>query len=273
MILYPLSRYVGHTDLFGAEIEKIIGNRFHGITTGIDGQFALIDPSVTLEERDLIDLIPLPVKKAVKINRFLPSGSIYEVPVNVDFVSGLSVKLHRKSIIVKGEVQREEFYEFCTNGVFSNLILKEETSFTRNALGFPLYKEVTITWINEDETENTIKKSWRSYYDQLEQIKEGKVRRGNLVAALQMPIIGLISISINGNTNATPQVILEGRRFLSDYNKEFTTFIEDSNKDILACLSDPLNAKYATGQNYTWIDSATPYGVTIRQYIVNEMTI
>jgi len=274
MIYHPISLHIEYIDAFSELVKSIMGDRFFGVEDNSSGQFVLLADDATQSEKDAIDALEHPVKKKLKISSLmLNSHDPYEVPLDVDYVSGLKTKLHRKSVLVKGEIRSEEFYESFSNTVFSNLIVKEVTSFTRDALGFPLYKDVEVTWYCEDGTAHPKKKTWRSYYNQLEQIKEGKVRRGNLVANLQIPCIGLISIAMTGSPSPTSAVILEGRRFLADYSKEFTVYIEDSNKDIISCFSDQSHSRYIQSSSYSWIDSMTPYGVTIRQFMINELTI
>jgi hypothetical protein len=200
-------------------------------------------------------------------------------PVRVDFVTGLDIKLHRKSILVKGECIREEFYASVsvnpTTGAltYSNLIVKEETTYTRNSLGFPVSKLSTISYMLRDGTYHPTIKTISKVYSSLEQISEGKTRRGNLVDNLQMPCIGLISIAMTGSQNPSTAVILEGRRFLADYKNEFESFVAASDKAILSCFNDVNNPKYAASSNYSWIDAQTPYGITIRQFLINELTI
>lgn len=216
-----------------------------------------------------------PVTNPIKIYEFLPSmGTNKSIPpFTTNFVTDLTIKLHRKSILVKGECIREEFYQNYDGVTYSNLIVKEESTYTRDALGFPMYRTTIISWINADNTVNSNTKTWVKYYSNLEQISEGKVRRGNLVDSLQKPCIGLISIAMIGTPNPTSAVILEGRRFLFDYKKEFDAFVDESNREIVSCFSDSANARYATSTNYSWIDSMTPYGVTIRQFLIGELTI
>jgi hypothetical protein len=225
-------------------------------------------------------LVSNPLK--IKIYDFLsntPINSKYEPPLRVDFVTGLDIKLHRKSILVKGECVREEFYQTATVNpttgaiTYSNLIVKEDTTYTRNYLGFPVTKNSVISYALEDNTFHPITKSITKMYSQLEQINEGKTRRGNLVDNLQMPCIGLISIATTGSPNPTPAVILEGRKFLADYKNEFDSFVAASDKTILSCLSDTNHPKYISQALYSWIDAMTPYQVTIRQYLINELTI
>jgi hypothetical protein len=60
------------------------------------------------------------------------------------------------------------------------MIIKEITTFTRDALGFPTYKDVEVKWVCEDNSFHSTTKTWRKYYSLLEKIQEGKIRRGNL---------------------------------------------------------------------------------------------
>lgn len=219
--------------------------------------------------------------KEIKIFDYLSNTTYNRTipPFRADFVTGLDVKLHRKSILVKGECVREEFYASVsinpTTGAvtYSNLIVKEETSYTRNPLGFPVSKTSIISYALRDGTFHAQTKTMSKVYSSLEQINEGKTRRGNLVDNLQMPVIGLVSIALTGSPNPTPSVILEGRRFLADYKIEFDNFVGASDKTIVACLNDTNNSKYVTSSNYSWIDAMTPYGITIRQYLIGELTI
>lgn len=214
--------------------------------------------------------------KFVKLYNFLPNNYRIDTakpPFDIDFSKASTPKLHRKSILVKGECRSEEWYESVNNGVFTNLVIKENHTYTRDALGFARKRNTIITYYNSDNTPNENTKTVYKEYDNLETIKEGIERRGNLVQNLQMPCIGLISIALTGSPNPTPAVIIEGRRFLFDYKKEFDAFVDESNKEIVQCFSNPANSKYASVSNYSWIDSVTPYGVTIRQFLIGELTI
>jgi hypothetical protein len=193
-------------------------------------------------------------------------------PVDIDFIAGLKSKLHRKSTIVKGEIRKEEYYLDYDGTTYSTIVVKEETSFTRNSLGFPLYKDVVISWALEDGTFHPVTKSWRKFYSQIEQVSEGKYRRGNLIDSLMMPTLGLMSMALNNGVPSN-DVILEGRRFLAEYKIEFSTYIDDSNKDIISCLANPSHPRYASVSDWVWIDFMTPYGVSIRNYLISELTI
>lgn len=194
-------------------------------------------------------------------------------PLTVDFITQLKVKLHRKSTLVKGECIKEEYFVDCDGTTYSNLIVSEHSTYTRNPLGFPIKKDSHLHFYDNNGVESPEAKNWVKWYSMLEQIQEGKIRRGNLIDALQMPCVGLIGIAINGTPTPTTAVILEGRRFLFDYKKEFDAFVDESNKEIVTCFADPAHPRYASVTKYPWINSMTPYGVTIRQFLVSELTI
>lgn len=216
-----------------------------------------------------------------KVFNFVPDRARYvtsEIPLALDFRSGLTKMLHRKSILIKGECISEEYYETCSvdgagNLTYSNLIVAEHHTFTRDPLGFPIMRNSHIHYYDNNGVESPESKAWVKYYSNLEKIQEGKTRRGNLVDALQMPCIGLISLALTGNPMPSPTVILEGRRFYFDYKKEIDAFIDESNREVVSCFGDPENPRYASASKYSWINSMTPYGVTIRQFLISELTI
>lgn len=199
-------------------------------------------------------------------------------PIDLDYRSGLIIMLHRKSTVVKGECTKEEYYELCSvdqygNLTYSNLVVSEHHVFTRDALGFPVYRSSHLKYYDKNGVASDAFKPWIKYYSGLEKIGEGKIRRANLVDNLQMPTIGLISIALTGSPNPTSQVIIIGRNFLFDYKKEFDAFVDESNKEILSCLQNASNPRYMSASKYPWINSMTPYGITIRQFLTSELTI
>lgn len=199
-------------------------------------------------------------------------------PIDLDFRSGLTTMLHRKSQVVKGECLKEEYFQSCSvdqlgNLTYTNLIVSEHHVFTRDPLGFPVFRSSHLKYYDKNGTASGPIKSWVKFYSQLEKIQEGKTRRGNLVDNLQMPCIGLISLALTGSPVPSSSVILTGRGFLYDYKKEFDAFVDESNREIVSCLQNPTNSKYASASKYPWINSMTPYGVTIRQFLISELTI
>lgn len=216
-----------------------------------------------------------------KIYDFVADKKKYDTtkpPIDLDFRCGLTLMLHRKSQVVKGECVKEEYFETCSvdqfgNLTYTNLIVSEHHTFTRDPLGFPVYRASHLKYYDKNGVASQPVKSWVKFYSSLEKIGEGKTRRANLVDNLQMPVIGLISIALNGTPNPTSQVILIGRNFLFDYKKEFDAFVDESNKEIISCLQNASNPRYMSASKYPWINSMTPYGVTIRQFLIGELSI
>lgn len=201
-----------------------------------------------------------------------------QLPLDLDFRTSLTKMLHRKSILIKGECVSEEYYEDCSvdaggNLTYTNKIVSEHHSFIRDPLGFPVMRNSHLHFYDKNNAESEESKHWTKFYSNLEKIQEGKTRRGNLVDNLQMPCVGLISIAMTGTPLPSSAVILEGRRFLFDYKKEFDAFVDESNRGIVDCFSNPANPLYASTSKYPWINSMTPYGITIRQFLISELTI
>lgn len=263
-----------HINQTRPDVSWVLGpdnNGAYTVDTTLENQSNIHDLILSFDESQPEPINQLELKIFKYVNEYTKDKTI--PPFDLDFVTGLTVKLHRKSTIIKGECTEEEYFANYDGSLYSDLIVKEETLYIRDALGFPISKTASLIWYRNNSAEHESKKTWVKYYSNLEKIQEGKTRRGNLVSNLQMPCIGLISIAMTGAQDPTTAVILEGRRFLADYSKEFTVFIEDSNRDIVQCLSDSNHSKYAHQSNYTWIDTMTPYGITIRQFIISELTI
>jgi hypothetical protein len=216
-----------------------------------------------------------------KIYNFVENSKSFDTstpPISLDFRTSLTKMLHRKSTLVKGECLIEEYYETCSVNAqgtlsYSNLVVSEHHAFIRDPLGFPVMRNSHIHYYDKNGLESPEIKKWTKFYNTLEKIQEGKTRRGNLVDNLQMPCIGLISIAMTGSPMPSAAVILEGRRFLFDYKKEFDAFVDESNREIVSCFNDSSSPRYASANKYSWINSMTPYGVTIRQFLISELTI
>lgn len=235
--------------------------------------FAAINNSIveTINEPDPVTLSNVKIHKYI-FDTFYPNKT--NPPKEHDFLVGLSIKLHEKVTMVKGEVQKKEHYVNFNGTVYSDLVVVEDIVYTRNALGFAVSRETKRKWICEDESVHPDYKVSVKYYSSNDQIEEGITRRGNLVKSIQQPVMGLIAFAWYQNPYAVnTTVILEGRKFLLEYQQEFNAFINESNKAVLDCLSNSTNPRYADATKWTWIDAMTPYGVTIRQYIVSQLTI
>lgn len=206
---------------------------------------------------------------------------------NIDY-SGkdLTINLIPKRTIVKGEVQKVDWYSEVDVALQpSNLVLTVDVTYTRTGSGFAIYRTVKRTWINNDESENTETKNTMKYYvvNPSEAIDEGMKRRGLIIRELQMPILtGMQQVLIPlGYSEDT--VLFKGRDFLDKYEPSFRKFVDNSSS-----INDPADPNYgrksviveveqeADPDMVEWLD-LTPalFGgsITIRQYIMSALDI
>ena len=185
----------------------------------------------------------------------------------LDYTVELSQKLFRENTMVRGELQKVEYWD---NAAKDNKLIQVDIVYNRNDMGFAESRTTTRTWFSQTGSELENKKVTTKYYDMLGQIQEGKRRRGNIVDAMQMPILGMMMATLPGmsapwNTMTQPEIIQLGRDFLKLHDTSFSAFINESHKQI---LDDVLNASDA------WLDNVIDgNGTTIRGYILNQMNL
>ena len=95
-------------------------------------------------------------KKYAKIYRYMtddPPHCKLEAPIDHNYITDLTIRLHPKRTMVKGEVQKVEWF---SDEATTDLILKVDINYTRDPLGFALDRTTIRTWINEDETIHTV---------------------------------------------------------------------------------------------------------------------
>lgn len=194
--------------------------------------------------------------------------------------------LHPKRTFVQGELQLVEWY---IDQSLTDMILKVEISYTRDAYGFAVSRTTTRTWINTDGSENEdIKVTDKNYtINTLEMITEGKKRRGNIVNGVQLPTLTFLQEAANDTTAASqyglnPQtVLLVGRDFMDRFSGEFKNFVDSSSS--ITNVNDPnFNRKTvcvafenAATSTDTWLNyqPSALGGARILDYLVGEFSI
>lgn len=207
-------------------------------------------------------------------------------PLDLDYKKQLTTRLHPKNTFVQGELTAREFYENASVNAdgsitFSNLILRENNVYTRDVAGFAIYRTKTITWIRDDESDGPDTKVTLKYYSGVDKIQEGQTRRGNLVDALIMDSANLLllakTVARIGETGDSSYAltaeeieveIQKGRDLLTTYGDSFSAFISHSDKKILTDIQNDTTHAFLNDTLY----GVTP-SVTMRQYILNEMTL
>lgn len=222
-----------------------------------------------------------------KIWEFIQEHGVeYEPPLDVDYVKGLTIRLHPKSYFDKGELVKREYYENASVNPdgsinFTNLIVQEENSFLRDIGGFVISRQKTISWVRDDETLGPITKINTKYYDGVDKIQEGYRRRGNLIDALMMNATNSLlynkavaRIIETGDPNYTLTAaevdgeIQRGRLFLTEYEDLFSGFKTHSDRAILTAIQNDTNHDFLD----EFIPNTDP-AVDFRTYIISEMTI
>jgi hypothetical protein len=210
-----------------------------------------------------------PTSKYCKIYRYIPNANkhynLNEAPVEHDYKTGLSTNLFPKRFFNKGELYKTEWY---ADEEFTDLIINVDIVYTRDHIGFPLYRNTTRTWYMENGDPHPTTKITKKIYsnDLTDQINEGIKRRQNLYNGIQMPIVGMMMGSmppLEGESvkDWQERVLRIGRNFLAQYKEQFTAFIEESNAVIYKVLEE---------SQEKWLDFPNGYGGTIREYILNQ---
>lgn len=187
--------------------------------------------------------------------------------------------LFPKRIFIKGELQKVEWY---MEAEFINLVLQSEMTYTRDSFGFALTRTTTRTWFDTENQPLDIVKVTTKNYSMLEQIKEGKRRRGNIVDGIQLPVMGLMveTMTIEPWNLDQQTILLMGREFMDRFETEFNKFIDNSStvtsgpnigrKSVIVALEE------ASTTTDTWLLNApASLGGQIRilDYLTNEFNI
>lgn len=227
------------------------------IESNVDGETL---PHVEIEQSFLFVEGRNPM--ACKIYRYIDEAVTPEStpPRGHNYRTGLTGGLYSDRKFVKGELQSVDWY---ADKAKTDLVVSVKIQYTRDPLGFAVERWTTRTWYREDGEPHPLVKKTPKEYDDLSQIDEGIRRRGNIVKILQKPMLGLLVMTSPGVSQIS--LVIEGRRFLSDYKVDFDNFRDVSNHHVLDRL--------ANDTEYPWLDNMTPYGITIRQFLIQNLTL
>lgn len=230
-------------------------------------EIAALSDSNKFSMRSLFNQLPA---KPLAISSLLsgPSGDPTKPPMGVDYVTGLTVKLHRKQVMVKGEVKEETFFKNFDGKTHSGIVVKEVHLFNRDIMGFAKSRNTMVTWYYEDGTECQERKAWTKHYDSLQMIEEGITRRSNIIKNLQPKVMFLLMNTLPAAEVAN--TVSYGRSFLSHLKVHFENFADHSDKTLYVELQKPeLLIKFP------WLNNLIPGGggVTILLFILNEVSI
>lgn len=223
----------------------------------------------------------------VKVPKILSISKVKDKHFHaIDYKKELTQALIPKRTVTQGEVTKVEWYKSLDAQMApTDLVLKVDIDYQRDATGFATSRVTTRTWINEDESENTDTKVTNKYYfvNPSDMIDEGLRRRKLLVNSIQIPTLTFMSEALMPLGYTQEAVVLRGRHFMDDYEQYFANFVENSStitevghpdiglKSIVVRLRDEDNPEYVE-----WLDKTSPSlggVITIRQYLMNEFSI
>lgn len=210
----------------------------------------------------------------IKIYRYIPRRfSNYECPPSDwDFTTGLSRRLHPTiSLMIDGEVRQIDHYEQATMNAdgsitYTDLIVREEFVYTRDSIGFALYRTQKITWFREDGTAHPDTKTRLKLYERDERMREGQRRRANITDKLAMDLSEWLVATQTQEPDVQKRIDM-GRAFMRAHKIGFDMFVDAAAKDILYEIRDDTNVAHA------WLDQEKTTGVTVRKWMIDVLNI
>lgn len=190
-------------------------------------------------------------------------------PVDVNYdIMGYA----KKRTFNQGELIKVNYYENYspTSNTYSGLVVSEKRTYYRiNQLLNS--RTIDIAWYLDDTITTGYTKTTYKNYTPLEAIQAGQARRENVIADLEINVIGLLMQLGTGGTGTTTlnslQAQMNGAPFLSTYNAQISKFIQGFEQDIKTAI--------AIDTTYPWLNLVIPNtgGITIRQYLIGGLTI
>jgi len=206
---------------------------------------------------------------------------------DIDYKSELKESLYPKRSFFQGELREVKWFR---NPELTDLVLKVNINYERDQFGFATRRDTIRTWYNfENEPLPTLKTTEKIYtINPIDQILEGKRRRGNIVDGVQLPVLSfLLEAASDEDASAeyslNPQtVLLLGRDFMDRFNSAFKNFVDNSST--ITDINDPnfgkktINVAFeqAAISTDTWLNfkpNAMGGQLSILNYLVGEFSI
>lgn len=201
---------------------------------------------------------------------------------DINYKIHTNTKLFNEMSFIHGELQNTEYF---LDEELTDKVLIVDNLYERDMLGSAVHRDTTRRWIREDGSlTDPITK--RKKYSNIEQIKEGKRRRGNIVDGIQLPIMGMMIevLGVEPYNYSSLAILSIGRDFLDDHEEYFNKFIKNSST-----VTDPqdpdfglkkvvVQIKISANTTATWLKlkplQLDPTGNTsIEDYMIAEFTI
>jgi hypothetical protein len=175
----------------------------------------------------------------------------YEIPYNI-------LGLHKKLTIVKGEVQKVEYYgvhDIQTN-YWDDLVVVEDRQYLRQG-GFVYLRQMDVTWYYTDGTSGQTE-TYYKFYTLPQAINEGIRRRNNIVSQVKIDTIGIVTQTQGVNPLVAETI---AKQILREIDYELSLYIDGDVTPIYNKFFD---------LELDVLDDEVPNsgGLTLRQYIL-----
>lgn len=190
------------------------------------------------------------------------------LPVDIDFKTGLNTALYQETIMDHGSPVYKQYYTSAVSNddgsvTYSNPIVRIDYTFDRDSLSLAKSCTQRFRWYDTTGTLSTDYKDVKDFFNSVESMAESVQRRSNIIDDLKVKTIGLLMIT---QQISEADAAALGRIFLAAYKVEIYNYIDEADTDFAAAVAA------APANTYPWLDSMTPYGVTIRQFIVGGLS-
>lgn len=192
----------------------------------------------------------------------------------IDYKTGLKTNLFPLRTFVQGELQRVQWY---SDEALTDEVIDVGITYNRTETGFAVDRTTVREWLNVDGSKHPRTKTTKKIYstDPSAQFQEGVRRRTTLVDKLIMAVLDSMAKNlalVDGSHNMR-QVERLGKNFMRQNDAAFEAFKKYSHPQILEDVVVPDERHDAWLDKPMLDDSLQPTGVTIREYIVAELTL
>jgi len=190
-----------------------------------------------------------------------------QLPVDIDFKTGLACGLYEEVHMTHGAPVYKQFYTDASmdeNGIttYTNPIVRIDYTFDRDSISLAKSCTQRFRWYDTDGNLSDGYKDVKDFYNTTESMAEAELRRRNVINDLKVKTIGLLMYTRQLSKADAAQT---GRDFLANYKAEIVDYIDEANVSFADAVT------VASAETYPWLDDMTPYGITIRQFILNGL--
>ena len=190
-----------------------------------------------------------------------------QIPFDINYKTGLTIRLHPMRTFVKGVLIEVCYHLNASKNSdgsvsYDEPIIREQFEYVRDAATFAQSRIQTIEWYDENGEIGPDKKELVKVYEPVEGITEGVRRRTNVIDQLKIDLIGLALGT--GNAANVPVAIGLGREIFDQLVKEIQAYIETNDFALATALQNV--------DLFPWLNSIIPgTPITVRAYILDAI--